>query len=172
MPDERRCAADGGPHVEQGFHFMLPINRLTGPALVPETTTAQSKWRFCGKCTSMFFDGFNEKGACPRGGVHSALGDIFVLPHDTSPAINLIDAGSDISIDGDGFVPDAGVLIIHQFDPGPDTGVVQGTDEIRTDNDGRFSSTFSLPQAGRGVTNIGVQATDTVTSRAASGHLR
>jgi hypothetical protein len=42
----------------------------------------QSSWRFCAKCHGLFFDGFNEKGACPAGAGHAAAGFIFLLPHD------------------------------------------------------------------------------------------
>ena len=42
----------------------------------------QADWRFCGKCQSMFYDGYDSKGVCPAGGAHSAVGNNFVLPHD------------------------------------------------------------------------------------------
>jgi len=41
----------------------------------------QDSWRFCHKCVSMFFDGFPNKGSCPRGGGHEAAGFNFRLPH-------------------------------------------------------------------------------------------
>ena len=44
---------------------------------------AQSQWRFCRKCASMFFDGSANKGSCSRTGPHEAQGFNFVLPHDT-----------------------------------------------------------------------------------------
>jgi hypothetical protein len=43
---------------------------------------AQRPWRFCIKCNAMFFDGSNNKGACPGGGGHNAEGVVFALPHD------------------------------------------------------------------------------------------
>ena len=43
----------------------------------------QSDWRFCGKCFSLFFDGFPAKGFCPADGQnHVPNGYMFVLPHD------------------------------------------------------------------------------------------
>jgi hypothetical protein len=50
----------------------------------------QGDWRFCGKCSTMFFDGDpNRKGACPADGQnHSANGFTFTLPHDIPEAGN------------------------------------------------------------------------------------
>jgi hypothetical protein len=48
----------------------------------------QSAWRFCQKCTVMFFDGRPDKGHCPAGGGHSAAGFMFFLPHDVGEAAN------------------------------------------------------------------------------------
>jgi hypothetical protein len=42
----------------------------------------QRDWRFCIKCSEMFFDGAPNKGTCPAGGGHAAQGFMFVLPHD------------------------------------------------------------------------------------------
>jgi hypothetical protein len=42
----------------------------------------QQDWRFCHKCSAMFFDGFPDKGACPAGGGHEAAGFNFALPRD------------------------------------------------------------------------------------------
>ncbi|WP_404323047.1 hypothetical protein LG298_01595 [Cytobacillus firmus] len=42
----------------------------------------QAAWRFCAKCHTMFFDGFESKGRCPAGGGHAAAGWMFYLPHD------------------------------------------------------------------------------------------
>jgi hypothetical protein len=41
---------------------------------------AQDKWRFCGKCSRIFFDGADHKGAFAAGGAHEAQGFNFVLP--------------------------------------------------------------------------------------------
>jgi hypothetical protein len=33
---------------------------------------AQDKWRRCEKCFALFYDGFDNKGVCPKGGGHNA----------------------------------------------------------------------------------------------------
>lgn len=43
---------------------------------------AQGSWRFCHKCSSLFYDGFPAKGVCAAGGAHEAAGLVFVLPYD------------------------------------------------------------------------------------------
>lgn len=48
------------------------------------TVQAQSGWRFCRKCQTLFFDGYATKGTCAAGGAHSAEGHTFVLRYDTS----------------------------------------------------------------------------------------
>lgn len=164
---DKKCAA-GDPHVAQGFHFMLPVNRVGGPVLVPATTTAQSFWRFCGKCTTLFFNGFNDKGACPRGGVHDAIGDTFVLPHDNSPLIELRDEVTQVRIHGDGFVPNQIVFLVINMRR--DGSFSQQTAETTTDSDGFFrDSIFGNVQ---GATRIEVAATDRFTSLVARGRLR
>jgi hypothetical protein len=43
----------------------------------------QTKWRFCGKCHVMFYNGFDARGSCPHdGGAHAPLGWNFQLPFD------------------------------------------------------------------------------------------
>ncbi|BEP11787.1 hypothetical protein acdb102_00980 [Acidothermaceae bacterium B102] len=70
------CPADGGPHAAQGYMFVLEHD-------VPEVPNTQGAWRFCNKCSAMFFDGFPTKGKCDRDlGDHVAQGFVFVLPHD------------------------------------------------------------------------------------------
>jgi hypothetical protein len=51
----------------------------------------QDSWRFCSKCFSMFWDGSDNKGACPAGGAHIAQGLLF-SPHydDAAPAVPAI----------------------------------------------------------------------------------
>ena len=44
----------------------------------------QSSWRYCNKCHAMFYNGYQEKGACPANGQHEAAGFNFVLPHDVA----------------------------------------------------------------------------------------
>lgn len=43
---------------------------------------SQPDWRFCAKCSAMYFDGFEGKGSCPSDGhQHNAQGLNFRLPH-------------------------------------------------------------------------------------------
>jgi len=70
------CPA-GGEHEAMGYVFEFPIHET-------ETATAQSRWRSCGKCKAMFFDGYQTKGRCPAGGGHrreDRFRDTFALPH-------------------------------------------------------------------------------------------
>lgn len=76
------CARDGGPHEAQGFEFVVPHS--TG-----DSATRQSLWRFCFKCSTMFFDGFPDKGRCPRDGrFHERAGLVFALPHQAPEAFD------------------------------------------------------------------------------------
>ena len=50
------------------------------PATPPEI---QVEWRFCGKCMSLFYNGFPTKGRCSAGGAHNAQGYVFHLPFNT-----------------------------------------------------------------------------------------
>lgn len=52
----------------------------------PSVVLRQAGWRFCVKCSALFFDGYDHKGACPAGDGHSADGYNFVLRHDAPPA--------------------------------------------------------------------------------------
>ena len=90
------CPSTGGPHVAQGFIFVLPHD-------IPETPTDQGFWRFCGKCMALFFDlDPTNKGICDadlRG--HAAAGFVFVLPHHDE--IQTFDSGpitSDLPLGG------------------------------------------------------------------------
>lgn len=76
FPSKGTCPA-GAAHNAQGINFTLSHgNQLT------ETEKAQANWRYCGKCFSMFYDGFADKGKCAGGGGHSATGFKFRLAHD------------------------------------------------------------------------------------------
>jgi hypothetical protein len=77
-PNKGVCPAGGGHqrHVE-GLEFALPHD-------VSETPTAQGAWRFCTRCSALFFNGFPTKGVCPTGREHQAQGLVFVIPHDVS----------------------------------------------------------------------------------------
>src|SRR4051794_24270359 len=76
FPTKGSCPGGGG-HNAQGYDFELPHgNQLL------ESEKAQVNWRYCGKCFSMFYDGFPDKGKCSAGGGHAAQGYKFRLPHD------------------------------------------------------------------------------------------
>ena len=55
---------------------LFPEKALAGP-------TVQGDWRYCGKCSSMFWNGTTNKGRCSAGGGHQAQGYDFVLPYGT-----------------------------------------------------------------------------------------
>lgn len=43
----------------------------------------QTKWRFCVKCSAMFYNGFDGRGSCPSDGqAHAPAGWNFQLPHE------------------------------------------------------------------------------------------
>jgi hypothetical protein len=74
--DRTACAA-GGKHVPQGYDFRLPFD-------VPGTPTAQTKWRSCRYCQTMFYNGYPTKGRCPAANMGHVANTSFeyVLPHD------------------------------------------------------------------------------------------
>ena len=45
----------------------------------------QDNWRYCNNCHVLFYDGYPNKGVCPAGGGHVAIGDNFDIPYDPSP---------------------------------------------------------------------------------------
>ena len=73
-PDKGKCAAGGGAHQAIGYNFHIHYDSSRGGA---ERT--QYDWRFCNKCSTMFFDGYPNKGSCPGGGGHAAAGYMFGL---------------------------------------------------------------------------------------------
>ena len=48
----------------------------------------QIDWRFCHKCSAMFFNGFPGKGICAAGGNHEAAGFNFIMAHDNPETPN------------------------------------------------------------------------------------
>ncbi|MBL7814155.1 MAG: hypothetical protein JNL70_04040 [Saprospiraceae bacterium] len=87
-PDKGACAAtyrheELGEHEAEGFNFVLSYN-------IPENQAAQALWRYCSKCSMMFYNGYPKKGICTKGGEHVASGYNFVLTHDlpTVPPFN------------------------------------------------------------------------------------
>jgi hypothetical protein len=59
-----------------------PIPEIHDLPVVTSPVT-QADWRRCGKCPGLFFNGYVQKGVCPRGGGHVAEGYFYVLAHDT-----------------------------------------------------------------------------------------
>lgn len=55
---------------------------LTAPRRATAQVGAQQDWRFCGKCSAMFWDGTGDKGRCPAGGGHLAQGFNFTIHYD------------------------------------------------------------------------------------------
>jgi len=51
----------------------------------------QNEWRFCTKCNSLFYNGYDAKGACAAGGSHTAMGYDFMLPYDVAPTASAQD---------------------------------------------------------------------------------
>jgi hypothetical protein len=76
--DNKGACPAGGPHVAQGFMFGLYFtneNQRRAPA-----GRYQGDWRFCGKCNAVFFNGYPDKGRCPKDGQgHAAIGWTFHL---------------------------------------------------------------------------------------------
>ena len=59
---------------------ILLLNTLPADAVA----ATQDNWRQCRKCRVMFYNGFPNKGRCPGGRAHLAVGSNFILPHDIS----------------------------------------------------------------------------------------
>lgn len=53
--------------------LVLPVGRASAQS------GEQNEWRFCAKCHEMFYDGYPDKGLCPLGDGHSAIGYVFTI---------------------------------------------------------------------------------------------
>ncbi|MFF9212948.1 hypothetical protein [Streptomyces sp. NPDC014791] len=85
--ENNKCPKDHGRHERMGLDFALPHD-------LAENASRQAHWLHCGKCASLFWEGYDGDqigGICPKGGTHEAGNatatpkpDIydFVLPHD------------------------------------------------------------------------------------------
>ena len=79
-------------HEAAGFVYILSHS-------YPPQWYQQAGWRFCHKCSALFFDGYaDKKGVCPNGGGHDAAGFQFMLtnevPWEASPGSPLPGFGS------------------------------------------------------------------------------
>lgn len=75
-PDKGACPAGGG-HAAIGFMFSIEYNARRTQEIPGRHR--QYDWRFCNKCDALFYDGYSDKGVCPRGGGHVAQGYMFGL---------------------------------------------------------------------------------------------
>ena len=74
--DKKGVCAAGGAHLAQGFLFALHYDDAAA-----DTGAVQFGWRYCSKCSSLFYSGFPTKGRCAAGGAHVAQGFTFGLNH-------------------------------------------------------------------------------------------
>lgn len=74
--DKKGVCAAGGPHLAQGFLFALHYDDAA-----VDVPAVQYGWRYCSKCSSLFYNGYPTKGRCPAGGAHAAQGFAFGLNH-------------------------------------------------------------------------------------------
>lgn len=80
---QKGLCAGGGVHKAIGYNF-----GIWGGEVEPvESPVFQISWRHCGKCRALFFNGYPDKGRCPGGGGHQAVGWKFGVYHGpaTSP---------------------------------------------------------------------------------------
>ena len=74
-------------HDWKGYHFGLTYTNET--VTKPPTGKYQDKWRYCGDCRNLFYDGYADKGKCTvsvSGAGHKAVGWMFYLPYQETPA--------------------------------------------------------------------------------------
>jgi hypothetical protein len=75
------CAKDHGRHEAAGYNFLLPHD-------IAEDPGTQTRWRFCGKCTALFFSDAGN-GHCPSdNGSHAPAGFVFTLQHSTPESLD------------------------------------------------------------------------------------
>jgi len=68
---DRHDAIDNNLNI--GLHYLLPHDIGNPPGT--------QRWRFCFRCHSLFFEGYNPNlGRCPAGGGHAAAGFLFAIP--------------------------------------------------------------------------------------------
>jgi hypothetical protein len=86
-PDRAGACPAGGQHQPAGYQFAIH-KRLTEDML-KEPARPQDKWRRCKNCSSLFYNGFQQKGTCSAGGTHvmDSATQLF-LSHDRLPERN------------------------------------------------------------------------------------
>lgn len=138
FPNKGWCSVRGETgHRAQSENFVIPHD-------VPATDIDQPGWAGCGKCGTMFFDGFAEKGKCPRDGEgHTRNSPPYVLAHWVTPTVSAraiqSDEGRFVDVDGRGFSPESDVEINYDlFSGGGPTTHETGSQRIRTNVAGNF----------------------------------
>lgn len=75
----RDCARRAARTKRWGTTFEIPVHATP-------SSNAQDRWRFCGTCWAMLYDGYPQKGACPgrsRGHTRETrFRHRFAVPHD------------------------------------------------------------------------------------------
>ena len=67
-PDGAGTCPAGGQHQPAGYQFAIH-KRLTED-LLKEPASPQDKWRKCKYCSSLFYNGYQQKGRCPARATH------------------------------------------------------------------------------------------------------
>jgi hypothetical protein len=71
------CAGSRYGHDFSGYvtQFLIPHD------INPQPANTQNAWRYCFKCSSMYFNGYRPNlGVCPAGWGHAAAGFMFQIP--------------------------------------------------------------------------------------------
>ena len=94
-----QCCNDHGEHIFSRRGFLGSVAHVcatsaTAVCLLNLLSTDacaagnQDEWRFCRKCSVLFYSGFPKKGQCAAGGAHvrgdahTLEGDNYIIPHD------------------------------------------------------------------------------------------
>lgn len=85
LPHKGACAGAPketayGEHEAAGFNFVLTHS-------IPPAASSQADWRFCAKCSMLFYSGNGQRGVCSKGGGHDASGYNFVLLYNVATSL-------------------------------------------------------------------------------------